>query len=464
MDRHRIIIIDDNTNHRSMMKNILKPLNADIHEVEGGKDVYAALRELRPHLVISKIKVRDMDGSELCMMMKRGLDTMNIPLVLTGSGVSEETIRQVLDAGASAYVDKGEARGKLVKTVKDILHSPPLAGSGEKKRILVVDDSRSMRLMLKKNLGLNGFDVICAENGKMALEILAGTRPDLILSDVYMPEMNGLELCESLHGNPMFSQIPLVVMSSENDAANMAHMMRFGASAFIVKPFNMEQLLITLKNIFSYEFLILLKEKERLDSEQRLLIAGITSLVKALEARDQYTRGHSDRVSMILAGMVKTSGGSLLEQERATIAGRLHDIGKIGIRDDVLLKTGSLSEEEFNHIKEHPHIGASILQTIPSISDIIPVVYSHHERMDGKGYPEGLKGYSIPLWARMTAVADTYDALTSDRPYRKGMTHEQALSIIQDASGTQLCPSCVRLFVDWCAKDHHEKDFFFSAS
>ncbi len=329
--------------------------------------------------------------------------------------------------------------------------------TGDKPRmILVAEDSRSMRVMLEDQLTSHGYEVRCAKNGRQALTLLSEIRPDLILSDVYMPEMTGLELCERLHDSPEYSSIPIVVMSTENDAENMKRMMGFGAAAFIVKPFNIEQLMITLNNIFSYEFLILLKEKERLDTEQRLLVAGIASLVKALEARDQYTRGHSDRVSMILAGMVAKSGGSAHDVERARIAGRLHDIGKIGIRDDVLLKPGRLSDEEFSHIKNHPTIGASILQTIPSISDIIPVVFSHHERMDGKGYPQKLAGGDIPLWARMTAVADTYDALTSDRPYRQGMVHRQAMAIIDDATGPQLCPDCVDLFKCWWATEPRE--------
>jgi response regulator RpfG family c-di-GMP phosphodiesterase len=320
--------------------------------------------------------------------------------------------------------------------------------------ILVVDDSKSMRSLLEDALEKNGYTVRTAENGREALDMLHALRPDVILSDVYMPVMNGLELCETLHYNPAFSEIPFVVMSTENDSGNMVHMMKYGAAAFIIKPFNIEQLMITLNNIFSYEFTILLKEKERLDTEHRLLVAGIASLVNALEARDQYTRGHSDRVSAILAGMVKLNGGSDHEVERARIAGRLHDIGKIGIRDDVLLKPGRLTVEEFDHIKNHPSIGANILKTIPSISDILPVVFSHHERMDGNGYPQGLSGFSIPLWARMTAVADTYDALTSDRPYRNGMAHDNALSIIDQAAGPQLCPNCVHLFKEWCRKQN----------
>ncbi len=316
-------------------------------------------------------------------------------------------------------------------------------------KILVVDDSKSVRIFLEEALSKEGYLVLIAENGRDALHIMDTTQPDLILSDVYMPEMGGIELCETLRGNPLYANIPFVVMSTENDSKNMKQMMQHGAAAFIIKPFNIEQLIMTLNKIFSYEYLLLQKENERLDGEQKLLLGGITSLVKALEARDQYTRGHSERVSQILAGLVKYSGGTTADVERAQIAGRLHDIGKIGIRDNVLLKPGRLSYDEFEHIQQHPSIGASIIETIPSISDIIPVVYSHHERMDGNGYPQGLMGNSIPLWARMTAVADTYDALTSSRPYRKSMPHDKALAVIDKASGDQLCPDTVRLFFEW---------------
>ena len=134
------------------------------------------------------------------------------------------------------------------------------------------------------------------------------------------------------------------------------------------------------------------------------------------------------------------------EIESLGIAGRLHDLGKIGVPDSILLKPGRLSEEEFAVIKEHPVIGASILGSIPSIRPLLPVILHHHERFDGKGYPDGIRGKQITLWARITAVADTYHALTSDRPYRKGMDREKALGIIEEVRGTQLCPDCVDVF------------------
>jgi len=177
-----------------------------------------------------------------------------------------------------------------------------------------------------------------------------------------------------------------------------------------------------------------------------MMLASITSLIVALEARDHYTRGHSEAVAMLVAEMAAYMNATPDEIETLTIAGRLHDLGKIGIPDSVLLKPGRLSDEEFTIIKDHPVVGATILGSIPSIKPMLPVILHHHERFDGKGYPDGLKGDQIPLWARITAVADTYHALTSDRPYREGMAEEKAFAIIEEVRGTQLCSECVDIF------------------
>ena len=452
MNKRRIVIIDDDLQHRKMIKNLLAATNAQFFDVTDRNKCAAALSRIGPNLIIVTISATLVDGDGgLCMLLKENPSFSELPLILIGHGEEAEDIAQGLATNAFFYLDTMEVADKLVPTVQQALsRNGPLQKS---RHILVVDDSNSVRLLLQEELSKFGYCVRTAENGREALALLEQERPDVILSDVYMPEMNGIELCETLHGDPRFASIPFVVMSTENDAGNMRKMMQFGAAAFIIKPFNLEQLMLTLNKIFSYEFLLLLKENERLSSEQKLLLAGITSLVKALEARDHYTRGHSERVSQILAGLVRFGGGSQREIERATIAGRLHDIGKIGISDNVLLKPGRLSVEEFDQIKQHPAIGATIIHNIPSIADILPVVVSHHERVDGKGYPEGLQGTEIPLWARLTAVADTYDALTSDRPYRQGMDHSRALAVIGEVAGSQLCPDCVRLFLDWSDRE-----------
>ncbi|MCG8638524.1 MAG: response regulator [Desulfobacterales bacterium] len=450
MGKPHIAIMMDSQPQREVIKKILVPVNADFLELSDRKNCAAALGSYRPDLIIAKITTASPDKNNWCELIKPDAPLENLPVILMGHGGEAEAIAQKTARGGVVYIDTGKAKDKLIQVVRDILEepAPPKTGS----LILVVDDSSSIRMLLKDELSGAGYRVMLAENGRQAIDILRNTQPDIILSDVYMPEMNGIELCRTLHGDPRYTGIPFVVMSTENDAENMKQMMQFGAAAFIIKPFNLEQLMMTLNKICSYEFRLLIKENERLEGEQKLLLAGITSLVRALEARDQYTRGHSERVSDILVKLVRHMGGSRFDVERARIAGQLHDIGKIGIRDDVLLKPGSLDKEEFNHIKQHPLIGSEIIQTIPSIADILPVVMFHHERVDGKGYPEGRSGSDIPVWARLTAVADTYDALTSDRPYRKGMAHEKAVDIIKEITGTQLCPESVGMFLEVAVK------------
>jgi response regulator RpfG family c-di-GMP phosphodiesterase len=446
MKNHRILLIDDNVDNRAMIKSIIASINTDVFEMSTARDWLMIPEDFKPDLIIAMLNDSSLDESRLGALLQQNSERGHIPVILMGSMESGKKLKNGIAASVFAYIDQCEATIKLIPAMEKLFgtysEQPTIS-------ILVVDDSSSMRLMLRDELSREGYRIITAENGEKALEIIRSNPPDLILSDVYMPKMNGLQLCEILHKDPLYSEIPFVIMSSVNDAGNMRQVMQYGAAAFIVKPFNIEQLMLTLNKIVSYKLLLLRKEKERLAGEQKLMIAGISGLVKALEARDKYTCGHSERVAFILAGLVQHSGGTPYDIERALIAGRLHDIGKIGIRDNVLLKPGSLTDDEFDHIKQHASIGASIIQTIPSISDILPVVYSHHERMDGRGYPQQLKGHAIPLWARMTSIADTYDALTTDRPYRKGMSHGESLAIIKKASGTQLCPDCVDLFFDW---------------
>jgi putative two-component system response regulator len=346
--------------------------------------------------------------------------------------------------GAASYMIKSNTKKQLLDRVKEILDRNSLLRG---RTILIVDDSPVVRNLIEKALTKAGFHVIAAENGRKALELLSRCSPDMILSDLHMPELDGSDLCKNVHANKDLSQIPFIVMSSDGDRATMRRLLQYGASAYLVKPFNIDQLVVTAERFLSDHFGRILKERERLESERQFLIGSITSLILALEARDQYTRGHSESVSIFLVDIAREMSLDEDRMERVKIAGKLHDLGKIGIRDDILLKPGPLNDEEWKILKLHPLIGAEILAPIQSLADIIPAIASHHERIDGKGYPEGLKGDRIPLLARMVAVADTYDALTSDRPYRKGFSNEDALTLIEDLKGSQLCPDCVQCFL-----------------
>ncbi len=384
-----------------------------------------------------------LDGFGLCAQLKNDPVTRSIPVIILSSLDTDRDVEQGFNVGAAAYVSKSEAQALLNETIERVLEKSKFHHS---RLVLVVDDSLNIRQRVTQALEEAGFQVMEAEDGKQALKRIAERRPDLILSDLDMPQMNGLDLCRKLHGDPDLGTIPFVVMSSNNDRAVMRQLLQWGAAGYLVKPFNLEQAIITVEKLISDHFLLLLKERERLDMEQKMMLAGITSLIVALEARDHYTRGHSEAVALLVTKMAAHMNAGPEEIESLGISGRLHDIGKIGIPDSILLKPGRLSDDEFTIIKKHPIIGASILGAIPSIKPLIPVILHHHERFDGSGYPEGIKGEQILLWARMTAVADTYHALTSDRPYRRALSQDRAMEIIEEERGRQLCPECVEAF------------------
>lgn len=449
MSARRILIVDDSAVFRISMKKILASMNAEIILAEDGQEGLDLALQEKFDIVVSDIDMPKINGIELCRSLKNATFTQGIPVVMVSTFDSDSDVDKGFQAGASAYLSKYEIQSRLLETVESVLSKSKFKGD---RLVMVVDDSKVVLRIVEKGLAEAGFRVITAENGKKALDLLDTIQPDLILSDIEMPDINGFDFCQAVHTNPDLSSMPIIAMSSKTDRGYMKRMLQNGASAYLCKPFNIDELVILVEKMLSDQFHMLLMERERLDSERNLMIASITSLITALEARDNYTKGHSESVGRIVSGMLRIAGGSAKEIETVTIGGRLHDIGKIGVRDDILLKPGRLTEEEFAHIKKHPVIGANIIKSIPSFSDVIPIVLSHHERLDGKGYPQGLKGDNIHLWARMAAVADTYHSLTSDRPYRKGMAQGKALQIIEDVSGTQLCPDCVVLFFKWIAQ------------
>ncbi|MBN1931268.1 MAG: response regulator [Desulfobacterales bacterium] len=455
MTAYSLLVVDDSVAMRNALKRYLYPLNAEIKEAGNGKEGLQQVLVNDLDLIITDIDMPGMDGIEFCLQLKSNPKTRNIPVIIQSSFDSETDIERGFQAGASKYISKSEAKDCLLDAIRDILsHSNP----HQSKQIMVVDDSRIIRQMLERGLTKAGFQIITAENGRQALTLIQKRQPDLILSDIEMPVMDGFAFCKAVHADPDLSSIPFIVMSSNQDRNNMKNMLKIGAETYITKPFNIDHLILLVEKFLFDQYRSLLKEKQRLDAERNLILSSITSLVSALEARDAYTKGHSECVAEILSGMAKHMRLDKVEIERLNIGGRLHDIGKIGIRDSILLKTGKLTAEEFDHIKQHPVIGANILKSIDSLADIVSIVLCHHERFDGKGYPSGLKGEKIPLKARMTAVADTYNALTTDRPYRKGMPHDKAIAIIESASGTQLCPECVSIFIEWISSQK-EKDF-----
>ncbi|MBI4632785.1 MAG: response regulator [Deltaproteobacteria bacterium] len=439
----RILIVDDSAIIRRALKTQLERFGARVTQTEDGQQGLKAALSSPYDLIISDVEMPHLDGFGLCERLKSDPKTRGIPVIILSTLETNKDIERGFQVGAAAYVKKSEAQFNLNGAIERVLEKSWFQRS---RQVLVVDDSSTIRRMVAQSLEEAGFQVTTAENGKQAMKRIGERKPDLIISDIDMPEMSGIELCKELHHDPILGTIPFVIMSGNSDRSIMRRLMQWGADSYLVKPFNLEQIVIIVERLLSDHFLILFKEKERLDTEQRMMLASITSLITALEARDSYTRGHSEAVATLVTEMGLQMNATADEIESLGMAGRLHDIGKIGVPDSILLKPDFLSKDEFTVLRKHPTIGASILGVISSIKPLLPVILHHHEQFDGKGYPDGLKGDKIALWARMTAVADTYHALVSDRPYRRGMIPEKAMEVIEEVCGTQLCPECVAVF------------------
>lgn len=288
--------------------------------------------------------------------------------------------------------------------------------------ILIVDDLPENRDILTGLLEPEGFALETAKDGQEAVEKALGNPPDLILMDVSMPRLTGFEACRKLKADERTHFVPIVLVTGLVAREDRIQGIAAGCDDFLTKPVDSEQLLARTRSLLKAKALI-----DDLEQAENVLV----SLANALDAKDNYTRGHSERV----ADYAHMLGGSLgldrVECRNLRRAGLLHDIGKIGTRLDYLQKPGPLTTSEYEEVKKHPVIGWEICAPLRTMNPLLPLIRGHHERLDGKGYPDGLTADRIPLPLRCLTVADVYDALTSDRSYRKAMTAESALEIIR---------------------------------
>jgi putative two-component system response regulator len=336
-------------------------------------------------------------------------------------------------------------------------------------QILVVDDEEPIRNALKKFLSQQQFEVYAAGTGDDALQQLRRHRIALMLCDIRMPGTSGVDLVpQAIEIEP---ELAILMLTAVNDATSAALCMQRGAMDYLTKPIELadlgravqralkrremlgenRQLNQWLKEEVSTRTAELQRERGKLE---RLSIATLEALVNALEAKDPYMRGHSARVADLSATIAHQLGLAEEDLEHVRVAGRLHDIGKIGTRESVLNKQGALTPDEFEHVKQHVVIGSQILAPLSHLGDIIPAVRHHHERWDGTGYPDGLRGEEIPIGARIIGAAEVFDALSTSRAYQEKMSPENAIERIADLSGTVLDPQVVEALSAVVARRH----------
>ena len=334
------------------------------------------------------------------------------------------------------------------------------------KKILIVDDD-DINLKVASKI-LKPFNkVISVPSGKMALDYLTKDTPDLVLLDVHMPEMDGFEVFEQIKTNYSEKDIPVIFLTADHDRDTEVKGFEAGAYDFIAKPFIAEIMIKRVNRILEFTSLKkdLQKEVERqtavaIERQQmfeRLSVQVMKTLASTIDAKDKYTNGHSSRVAEYARMIAARDGKSLKEQDEIYFMGLMHDIGKIGIPDGIINKTSGLTSEEYDIVKTHAQIGSDILQNITEILSISSGARWHHERYDGKGYPDGLKGEEIPEVARIIGVADAYDAMTSNRSYRDIFTQEKVRQEFLKGKSTQFDPHFADIMVQMIDEDKDYK-------
>jgi putative two-component system response regulator len=293
----------------------------------------------------------------------------------------------------------------------------PLAGA----KILLVEDDPQAVGILEPILISRGFSVAVARDGVEGLEKVGLVSPDILLLDIHMPRLNGLEVCRRIKSDPATRLTPVVVLTASSDLEEKLEALEAGADDFVNKPYNTLELITRVKSLLRVKYL-----NEQLDNAESILF----SMARAIEAKDAYTEGHVERVSKLAVRMGERLNLADEEKDALYKGGILHDIGKIGVPDKILNKTGSLTTEERKIIRLHPTQGAKICEKLKSIRGAIPIIQHHHERIDGSGYPDHLSGQDIPLVARIMTIVDIYDALTSTRSYRKQLPQDVAFEIM----------------------------------
>ena len=317
--------------------------------------------------------------------------------------------------------------------------------------VLIVDDEYIGRETLQSVLEGEGYELEMAENGLQAIEKAKKLLPDVILLDVMMPGMTGFEVCQRIRNDPQIAEIPIIILTALDDRESLLNALKAGADDFISKPFDRYELrarLMGITRLNRYQKLI--QERAKLREANTRLLAAYEATIEgwshALDLRDRETEGHSRRVTQLtikLAQMLGMSDEEIMHIRRGAL---LHDMGKIGVPDSILHKPAALTDEEWIIMRKHPQFVYDMLSSVEYLRPALYIPYCHHEKWDGTGYPRGLKGEHIPLAARLFAVADVWDALTSDRPYRPAWPQEEALIFIREQSGSHFDPQVVDLF------------------
>jgi putative two-component system response regulator len=306
--------------------------------------------------------------------------------------------------------------------------------------ILIVEDHPAFADALAQLVEDSGYQHTMAHTIQRARRLIKRQAPDLILLDIHLPDGNGIVLCNELKLNPQTRLIPIIIVTASEDRSNQLYAIEAGADGYVQKPVDDQELTTRLRALLRAKQL-----NDQLEPVENVIFA----LARTVEAKDEYTVGHIERLSRYASAIGERLGLGDTDLTALRYGALLHDVGKIGIDETIIRKPGPLTAEEYAIMQKHPLIGERIVAPLRLAARVSPIVRSHHERWDGNGYPDGLAGENIPLGARVVAVIDAYDAMTTQRPYNRVLSSIQAIQQLRMAAGTIWDPLVVEAFAGW---------------
>ena len=463
-----VLVVDDTAMNLTVFKSLLKRTGVQIDTAASGDDGLALARGKKYDIIFLDHMMPEKDGVETLQELRAEADNPNLQtptICLTANAISGAR-EQYLAAGFDDYRTKPIDSGKLEEMLVRYLPEEKLKAPAEKTAsaplqlsemptILIADDDKAICALAANILG-KSFRVESCNSGAETPSRAAALQPDLILLDINLGDMNGFDVLRTLCQTSATSEIPVVFLTGASDEESEIRGFRVGAADFVRKPFVPEVLMQRAQRIVALDRLqrdLRGEVKHQTLRAEHLTREMMLALSKAVDAKDHYTSGHSERVATYSAEIARRMGKSPIEQEHIYEMGLLHDIGKIGVPEEIINKTSKLPDEEFERIKRHTVTGSEILSLISEMPELSTGARSHHERYDGKGYPDGLKGTEIPEAARIICLADCYDAMTSTRTYSQPRAQSAVRAEIERCAGTQFDPEIAKVLLAMIDED-----------
>lgn len=470
----KILIVDDSKTFRTFIGETLEEMGVEILMASNGQEALQILSDTKPELITVDVEMPGMDGYELCKQIRHDDRPFSkVPIIMITGTDPMISRKKGFKVGAIDFISKPFNSDELSHAVDKVLNSEQKFA---KLNVLIAEDSKMVRAMSKQALQELGINPVIVNDGLEAFNYLKKNRGeiDLLLTDNEMPYMKGLDLCIKARELKLIDdEAPIIMMSTNSDHVRILEALNSGATDFLIKPFFREEFLSRIKIHLEHRYMQLDQDRKFIEMEKKFSNrrkevintqrAAIEMMGSMAECRDtdtgfhiKRTRSYMELMANALVDSSKYRGKLDLDWVEHVIEGApLHDIGKIGVADSILLKPGRLTQEEFEEMKKHAGYGRDALITARKalgtssfFDEAIQIAGGHHERWDGSGYPDGLKAEAIPLSARMMSIADVYDALVSKRVYKSEMTHQKACEIILEGKGSQFDPYLVDIFSD----------------